>query len=325
VVELKPDFELQDYAGLAIETLPVTTTDQEVEDTIRDVLRQQARPEPAGDEGLTENGLALARLSFHHTGEDGTSREVVARDGLRISPATPPIGVDPEQFRSAVTGAVEGAERELPLTFPDGFETAELRGQAGVCKVQLTQVFKLVPPEESELYRQFGVDDGPALRTRVREQLLAHKQRQEEQRLEAELFDRVIDSHPMPVPQRMLANQVAAREARAVQDLIEQQGLSKEAAQAQVESEADSTRSASEKSLRALFLVEAIGDAERLQVTREDLSAELRQIAARNRTAVDEVVKYYQQHNLVQQLTVELLERKVRAALRSKAAITPKA
>ncbi|MEO0650229.1 MAG: trigger factor [Planctomycetota bacterium] len=312
-LELKPDFELAVYSGLEIEGQAVETNDDEVESTIADIRRQQARPEPAEDEGLTEEGMAVAKIAFVHEGE-----ELLAREGMRISPATAPNGVDADKFKEALTGAKQGTTVEVPMTVPEEFDREELRGKDAVCTVELSEVFRLIQPEESELFAQFQVESAEELRTQVKEHLLKHKQDQENQRLESELFDQLVAAHQMPLPEGMLQSQIEAREARAVEQL-QGQGADEEAAKAEVAMDAEATRDASEKSLRALFLVEAIGEQEQIQIGRDELLAELQQIAQRNGAEVNEVVEYYQQNNLLQQLSIELLERRVRALLREQA------
>lgn len=314
-LELKPDFELATYEGLEVEGQAVATDDDEIEKTILDIRRQQARPEPADGGGLTEDGMAVAKIQFMSGDE-----EIVAREGMRISPATPPNGVDGERFKEALTGAEQGARVEVEMTFPEEFEREDLRGQAGTCVVELNEVFKLEQPEETELYQQFGVEDADNLRVKVREHLVDHKQNLENQRLENELFEQLLAAHSMPLPEGMLTSQIEAREVQATQQLV-QQGLTEEAAREKIAEDAATTREASEKSLRALFLVEAIGEKEEIQISREDLLGELRQIAQRNGAQLEEVAEYYQQNNLIQQLSVELLERRVRGLLREKAVV----
>ena len=135
-------------------------------------------------------------------------------------------------------------------------------------------------------------------------------------------MEKLIEQHPMPLPESLLEAQIQARQAQARQQL-EQSGVSAEEAQRQIEADQPSTRQAAEKSLRALFLVERIGEQEQLSVSQQDLVNELRQIALRNRAKFDEVRDYYQKNNLLQQLSVELLERKVRGFLREHARVLP--
>ena len=118
----------------------------------------------------------------------------------------------------------------------------------------------------------------------------------------------------MDLPAPMLDSQVQARQSQASQQMI-QNGVPPEEIQAELERESEPTREAAGKSLRAFFLVEKIAERENLNVGQQDMFNELRQIAMRNRAEFEEVKKYYEEQGLMQQLAVELLERKVRAYL----------
>ena len=74
--------------------------------------------------------------------------------------------------------------------------------------------------------------------------------------------------------------------------------------------------------MRALFMVQTIGEKENLLVSRDDMQAELKTIAQRNDSSVEEVTEYYKKNNLFDQMALEILERKVRRFLRENAKVT---
>lgn len=314
-LDLKPVFELGDYKGLEVERNEVEIEDGEVEKTIEDVRRQQASPSPAGDDGLpAENGMAVGSLTIVHDGD-----EVASRDGLRLSVDFPPNGVDADAWKKAATGAKEGDTVEVALTFPDDWEQEELRGKDGLCKATFTQVFALELPAREDLYKQFGVEEDADFVAKVEEQLLLSKQQNENNRVESALFDQVIENNAFDLPARMLENQIETRLGQMTQELL-QQGLAEAEAQQQAEGHRAQAAEQAEKSLRAYFLVEKISTAENLEVKKSEMTEELRRIAMRNRATYEQVVEYYQQQNLMPQLGIEMMERKVRAFLRENAA-----
>ncbi len=95
----------------------------------------------------------------------------------------------------------------------------------------------------------------------------------------------------------------------------------REAAQ-QAESEAPNLRTTVEKGMKAFFLVSKIAEEEGVKISDADLAEELTHIAQRNRASVEEVQKYYRENGLLDQVAVELVERKVRGLLREGANIT---
>ena len=102
---------------------------------------------------------------------------------------------------------------------------------------------------------------------------------------------------------------------------MEQSGVEADKIEAEVEQQRPAAREEAEKGLRALLVVEAIGEKESLLVTNDEIEAELASIAERNDAPVEEVREYYMKNNLGQQMAVEVLERKVRTFLRESAKI----
>lgn len=318
-IALKPEFELGQTNGLEAVLNEVVLDEGEVERTIQDVRRQQARPEPADENGIGEDGMVLARMDLHNGDE-----QVASREGLRLTPAQCPPGLEEDSFKEQLSKAVEGAEFEVPLTFPEDFPNEELRGKPGTAKIAVSQAFKLILPEEEELWKQFEVESAEALQEVVGQRVLEAKRNQERSRVENELFEGLIEAHPMDLPAPMLDSQVEARQAQARQQMIEN-GIPPEQIETELENEDQGTREAAEKSLRAFFLVEKIAERENLTVGQNEMFGELRQIAMRNQANFEEVRKYYEENGLMQQLGVELLERRVRAYMLEQSTATPTA
>ncbi len=313
---LRPEIELQQYDGLEIRVPKVEVDEDELDRALEDVVQRNSRLEPAGPEGLPKDGMAVGKVELLHDGE-----VVESREGMRISPLTPPPGVDAEAFRAALVGAGEGATVEVPITFPEDFPHPAARGAEGLCRLVLASAFRTIPPSEAELFALFTAEDEAGMRTTARERLEEAKRLQRDQMIETRLLEQLISMHPMELPTGLLDSQVEARLERGAQELV-QQGLSEEEARTQVEGDAESAHEASVRGLSALYLVEAIGQKEGLQTTDKDVLAELQEIAKRNRVSLDEVKSYYSENKLFPQLATELLEKKVRRFLREHANIT---
>jgi trigger factor len=191
--------------------------------------------------------------------------------------------------------------REVSMTFPPDYEKEALRGKTGITRITIGQAYRLVPPTQAELFKLLNVTDEAALKVLVREKLAEAKTVQEHGRIENVILEKLVTSHTFDVPQMMVDEQTNARLGQLKQQMTQQ--------------------GASARGVRTLFLMQAIAEKENLLVTREDMQAEVQLIAERNNAKVEEVVKYYQEKNLFDQMAVELLERKVRKFLRESAQI----
>ena len=315
-VSLRPEIVLGTYVGLEVTSELAPVMDQEVEQAITNVKLQNSHPEPAGDEGLPENGIALAKIEWLVGGET-----VLSADGHRVSPAQPTPGVDAAVWTKALVGAKNGDVRECAMTVPDTFNKEEHRGKAGTTRVTVKEAYKLVPPTDEEVRKMAGVEDDAALKAFVKEQLAQQKEAQETARVETALLQTLIDAHAFDLPQMMVQEQARGRLAQMEMQLRQQQAP-EDVVRQQVEANRDAALKAAEHGLRALFLVQAIGEKEQLLVGREDMENELRTIAARNNAKVEDVGKWYQENNGFDQLAIEILERKVRKFLREKAKVS---
>jgi trigger factor len=314
-IYLRPEIKLGEYKGLEVEKRRIEVSDDEVAAALEDLRRQRSRLEPAGEEGLDAEGMALCRLEFVQDGREGV---LLDRDNIRLSPKVAPGGIDSEVFAERLVGARNEDVVEVPVTFPDEFPDEEARGKEGTCRITVREAYRIVPPTDEEIRELMEVEDAARMQQVARERIAEAKEHEEEARIEAALLDQVIEMHAFDLPPAYLAEQAEAKAAEMRHNL-EAQGVDAAAAEAQVAEQMDEVRRTSERGLRAVYLLEEISKAEDLTVTKEEMKAELAAIAQRNQASVEEVGKYYQQNRMFPQLALELLERKVRRFLRETA------
>jgi trigger factor len=261
--------------------------------------------------------MAVATLDFFRP---GSKESVLTREGLRLTPATAPAGVDRATYERTLVGARVGEQRSMPMEFTAGFPIEEARGERGEVRFTFQEILRVVPPADEEVFKAFGASDEASLRLAVRARIEKAKSESEEQRIETELLERLIEDHAMELPERLVDDQVEASQSELRAELAKQ-GLSEEEAKTRADGERERARAGAEKALKAAYLIEEIARAKELRVESADLSAELTSIAERNGTPVADVAKYYKEEGLMRQLGLELLERKVRRYLRASAAI----
>jgi len=134
------------------------------------------------------------------------------------------------------------------------------------------------------------------------------------------LLDRLIRKAEFDLPNPLIEDQTEARLAQ-LHDRLAEQGVPHEKIHEELKEQEATARDEAERSLRALMIIETIGEKEELLVSKEDLDAELSSIAERNQADVAEVRKYYEENNLYKDMAIEILERKVKSFLRESADI----
>jgi trigger factor len=314
-VSLRPEIDLKEYKGLEVESQLEPVMDPEIDNALENLKREQATPEPAGEAGLPLEGLAVTKIEWVADGE-----VVLSRDDMRISPQTPTPGTEPEAFQAALLGARDGDVREVAMKFPDEFAEERLRGKTGTTRIHVNQAFRMIPPTDQDLQKLLGVEDDAALRRMVREKMEEAKREQENHRVENAIIDQILTAHEFDLPGRMIDEQTNLRLANVKKQLAEQ-GTPPDKVEAEAESQRDAMRNTATTGMRALFMLQAIADREKLLVSREDMQSELQKIAERNQAPLEEVAEYYKKNNLYEQMAIEILDRKVRRFLRENAKI----
>ncbi len=315
-VSLRPEIELQEYKGLEVESQLEPVMENEIENAIENLKREQATPEPAGESGLpVEDGLAIAKVEWLVGG-----KTVLERDDVRLSPMTPTPGTDADLFKTALSGAKDGDVKEIAMKVPAEFPEENLRGQDGTTRVHVKQAFRMVLPSDEDLRKMLSVADDEALRKLVREKLEEAKREQENHRIENAIIDRILSKHEFDLPQRMIEEQTNLRLQNLRKQLTEQ-GAPADHVETEVGAQTEAMRKTATTGMRALFMLQAIADKEKLLVNREDMQSELQKIAERNQAPLEEVAEYYKKNNLYEQMAIEILDRKVRRFLRENATI----
>jgi trigger factor len=317
-VSLRPTIDLSDYKGLDIQSELAPVLDEELDQALDDLHRQHATPEPVGDEGLPSDGVAVLNLRWERDGET-----IFERDGLRMSPEVPPPGIDAEAFKEALSGACVGDERELPFTIPEGFPEIdeEHRGKEANCHFEVIEALKMIPASDEDIAKLLECEDIAAARDVARKQMAEAREQQEMQRQENVLLQQVLAAHEFELPGSMIEDQVSGRVEQLTAQLTDQ-GLEGDEFDAELSKQTEAIRTEVQQGTRALFLVSELAEREGLEVTQEDISTELSQIAQRNQASVEEVLNYYRENRLLDQVAIELIERKVRKFLRENANIT---
>ncbi len=314
-ISLAPEFELAEYKGMEVTNELEPVNDDELEEAISDLRTQHATPTEAGDEGVPEDGVALCKVLWTKDGET-----VLDRDGVRLAPLAPPPGVDVDVFKEALMGAKTGDSFEVEMTVPADYTDEELRGQQATCAITVTEAYRMTPAEDEVLWKMLEAEDAEDFNKKARGRLEEGKQHQENARQETVLLEALIAKHDFEMPARMLEQQLNVRKQNLRQQLT-QSGVPEDQLEAKIEEQQQELEAATEKAVRALFLIQVIAEKESIEVENEDMLAEVQAIAQRHQAKVDDVVEYYKKNNLLQQMQIELLERKIRVFLRENAKI----
>ena len=285
-----PEVTLGQYKGLEVKKGTVKVTKKEIEAELANYQNQFAEL-VIKEEGTVENG-DTAVIDFEGF-KDG-----VAFDGGKAENHSLEIGSGSfiPGFEEQVVGMKVGEEKEIHVTFPEEYQSAELAGQEAVFKVKVHEIkTKVLPDIDDELAKDVNIDGIETLadlETYTKEQIKNKKQTEVESKFSDDIFNAVIENTPLEVPEAMIETETQTM-LREVEQNLSQQGLNMELFQqltgkTMEDMKAEMSEQA-EKRVKFNLILAEIAKAENIEISDEEVDDEIKEIATYYGREFDEV------------------------------------
>jgi len=288
-VQVKPEVTLGEYKGLEVEALDTNVTDEDVANELKTLQERQAEL-VIKEEGTVENGDTVV-LDFEGF-VDG-----VAFEGGKAENHSLEIGSGSfiPGFEEQLVGLAAGESKDVEVTFPEEYHAAELAGKPAVFKVTVHEIKGKELPELDDEFAK-DVDDEvetlDALKEKIKTRLENSKKHEAEHHLRDTVVEKAAANAEVEIPEVMVTNEVN-RMLQEFEQRLQMQGMNLElyfqfsgqdenALREQMKEEAV-TR------VRVNLTLEAIAKAENLEVTDEDVNAELENMAGMYNMTVDSI------------------------------------
>jgi trigger factor len=288
-VTVKPEVTLGDYKGLEVEAIDTTVTDEDVANELKTLQERQAEL-VIKEEGTVENGDTVV-LDFEGF-VDG-----VAFEGGKAENHSLEIGSGSfiPGFEEQLVGLAAGESKDVEVTFPEEYHAAELAGKPAVFKVTIHEIKgKELPVLDDEFAKDVDdeVETLDALKEKIKTRLENSKQHEAEHHLRDTVVEKAAANAEVEIPEVMVNNEVN-RMMQEFEQRLQMQGMNLElyfqfsgqdenALREQMKEEAANR-------VRVNLTLEAIAKHENLEVTDEDVNAELENMAGMYNMTVDSI------------------------------------
>lgn len=278
-VPLKPEVTLGDYKNIEVTKQDRTVTDEDVVDELES-RRQRAVELALKDDAAEEGDTVVIDFEGYKDGEkfDGGSAE---NHSLELG-----SGQFIPGFEDQLIGAKSGDEKDVEVTFPEEYGAEELAGQDVVFKVVVHEVKEKRVPELDDEFAK-DVDDEvetlDELKDKIRQQLEKSKDRAATEATDDEAIQKAVENAEVPeIPEAMIDEEVD-RQFNLFINNLQQQGISKDQYMSMIgtsEQELrDQFRNEAGFNVKTNLVLEAIAKAENIDVTTEDIDAEIKDLA----------------------------------------------
>jgi trigger factor len=276
-VEVKPKLEPKDYRGLTVSRKPPQVTDDMVAAEITRL--QQSFAELVPVEGRFEAQAGDWAIIDHEGTVDGQPFAGAKAEDVTVKVAPGPVN---EGNLERLAGAKIGDVVEFEESFGDDARDPALRGKTAHMKARLKSLKTQKTPSLDDAFAKEvgieGIATLEALRGRIRADLEKREQRRAEAQVRDGLVKAALAKNDFEVPGALVE--------RAIDQMIEgtaerfaRQGIDLRQLQMDMARLRADLREQALLQVRGALLLEAIADTEKLEVTDEDIQAEVARIA----------------------------------------------
>ena len=288
VVALKPEVKLGKYKGLKIEKESAEVTDEELTAELDRVREQNSRTIPVEDRAV-ENGDVV---TVDYEGfVDG-----VAFEGGKGTDYPLTIGSHTfiDTFEEQLIGKNIGDDVEVNVTFPEEYHAEELKGKAAMFKVAIKEIKAKELPELDDDFAQdvSEFDTLDEYKEDVKKKLAEKKEKQIKTEVENKAIEMIIEGAKMDIPEEMVDEQVKQM-AEDFARRLQGQGLDIEQyfkfTGLTPQKMLEDMRPQAVKRIQSRLVLEAVAEAEKLEVTDEEVDKEIEEMAAMYQMEADKL------------------------------------
>jgi trigger factor len=320
-VEVKPAIAPKDYRGLEVARKAPEVTDQMVSDELSRLQDSMAQLVPV--EGRFEAQEDDWAVIDHEGTIDGAPFEGGKAEGVTVKVAPGSIS---DGNLEALKGKKLGETVELDEPFPEDHRVEQLRGKTAHMKVTLKALkTRQLPGLDDALAKEVGVEGIEtldALRARIRADLEKREKRRAESEVKDALVKAALAKNEFEVPpalvERAIDSMLEGAAERFARSGIDIRSLELDFAKMRAD-----MRDQALLQVRGALLLEAIADAEKIEVTDEDLQAEAARIAEELGAPLAKVQQQMRGKDAREALKNKVREDKALALLSSAANIQP--
>ena len=290
-VAIKPEVTLGEYKGLKVEKTSTRVTQKEVDEEIEKERERNARTIEVTDRAVADKDMVTMDFEGFVDGEafeggKGTDYPLTIGSGTFIP-----------GFEEQLIGAEIEKELDVNVTFPEDYHVENLAGKPAVFKCTVHTIkTKELPDLDDEFASEVSeCDTLDEYKDEVKKKIKERKENEAKEKKENQAVEKAVENAQMEIPKPMLdlqVRQMADDFARRMQ----QQGLSMEQyfqfTGMTAERMMSELEPQAEKRIKTRLVLEAIAEAENIEVSDERLDEELQKMADAYQMEIDKLKEF---------------------------------
>ena len=304
--EVLPTFTVTDFSALKLERMVADVDEEAIDKAVGELADRGTTYEAMPDYGAAD----ADRVTMNFVGKiDGEAFEGGTGDGVALVIGQ---GNFIPGFEDGLKGVRAEEERAVTATFPAEYGAAHLAGKTAVFDVKVTEVaVPKKPVLDDEFAKTLGATDMAKLRELVKAQIQSEFDRVTRQRLKRTLLDELEAKHDFALPPSLVDSEFESVWTEVTSGMqqqgktFESEGKTEDAARAEY-------RRIAERRVRLGLIIGEVGEANKIQVTQDEMRMALMEQARRFQGQEKFVYEYYEKTpGAVAQLRAPIFEDKV--------------
>jgi trigger factor len=315
-VEVRPEVTAKDYTGLSLEKEKLVFDETVVDQQIEQMATSQVQLEVTKRKKAREGDTVI--LDFEGFIDDTPFENGAAKDyQLELGSNSFIPG-----FEDQLIGMKREEEKEISVTFPEGYGAKELAGKPAMFKVTVNEIKEKVEPKINDAFaKEMGSENLADLKEKVKENAIKQEEGRINGQLQESLMTALIENNAFEVPEGMIQNQLLHLKDSFSQRL-KAQGMSLEMLGMNDENFATTYREMAVQQVKGEVLLDAIAEQEKIELEDGMVEEKMKAFAEESNAPLEEVQKYFENASALAGLKGQLLNEKVVAFLLNSATVT---
>ena len=283
--EVLPEIKVEGYKELRSDKAEVSVTDEEVEQSLKNLQEQHATF--VAVEGRTLADGDFAQVSLDGQPKDGDGKPV-HMDDILVEIAGK--GTMPE-FTENLRGASAGDERIFDVVYPQDFSDTRLAGKTFTYTVKVQAIKQKNLPELNDTFAKELGEFGnlEEVRKRVREGMEAERKHNAEHEAKDKLVAELVKRNDFEIPEALVERQIDLRLERGLRALAAQ-GMKAEAIKKMdINRLRAGQRDQALQEVKASLLLDKIAAEEKIEVSDAEIDREVEALALQSKQTVEAI------------------------------------
>ena len=310
-ISLRPDVKAEGYEKVVPAFEKPKADEKEVEEKLAEIAKQQAPFEKIKRKRMVRDGDTVI-IDFEGF-VDGK-----AFDGGKAEKFSLKIGSGQfiPGFEEQIIGMKYEEEKTVAVTFPAEYQSEDLAGKDAEFKVVLHEIQEQVEAEVNDEFAQKLLQDDKAtvetLKEKLAEQIVQEKvSKVYNEDLKPKLIEALVAHFDFALPNNIVEQEIDAKINAKAKEMKEEELNEFKDNPEKIEALREEVREDAENSVKATFIVDALAKKEKVEVGDQEVSQAIYYESMMSGQDPEQVIKYYQENNLLPAVKMGMIEDKL--------------